>query len=101
MCLELLHRHLHPGYRFLDAGTSTGILMIAVARLGAASVAGFDRHENVCDIARTNLKEDGIPPPRAVVIAAESPKPFRGLSTSLPSISCRGSSSACFMRRPP
>jgi ribosomal protein L11 methyltransferase len=42
MCLEFLEQHLRPGQRVLDLGCGTGILSIAAARLGAASVLGVD-----------------------------------------------------------
>ena len=41
-CLRALQSRLRPGERVLDAGSGTGILAVAAARLGAAQVFGFD-----------------------------------------------------------
>ncbi|PSQ83717.1 MAG: 50S ribosomal protein L11 methyltransferase [Bacteroidetes bacterium QS_7_67_15] len=46
--------------RVLDAGTGTGILAIAAARLGAARVLAFDADTRVLDNARQNLTRNGI-----------------------------------------
>jgi ribosomal protein L11 methyltransferase len=48
------------GARVLDAGTGTGILAIAAARLGAARVLAFDTDARVLDNARQNLARNGI-----------------------------------------
>jgi ribosomal protein L11 methyltransferase len=48
------------GARVLDAGTGTGILAIAAARLGAARVLAFDTDARVLDNARQNLTRNGI-----------------------------------------
>ena len=42
LALRFLPTHLNPGDRVLDAGTGTGVLAIAAARLGAESVFAFD-----------------------------------------------------------
>jgi ribosomal protein L11 methyltransferase len=73
LCLDLLHRYLKAGDRFLDVGTGTGILMIVAARLGAAAVAGFDKYHSVALTARINLAANGIPPHLRLVFVADSP----------------------------
>lgn len=45
LMLRLLPAYLKPGVRVLDAGTGTGILAIAAAKLGAAHVDAFDVDE--------------------------------------------------------
>lgn len=42
LCLTWLDAHLSPGARVIDYGCGSGILAVAAARLGAASVHGFD-----------------------------------------------------------
>src|SRR5947207_2102812 len=42
LCLQILEDHLRPGQHVLDLGTGSGILAIAAARLGAASVLALD-----------------------------------------------------------
>jgi len=41
-CLQALEDVVQPGMTVLDAGTGSGILAVAAARLGAARVAAFD-----------------------------------------------------------
>ncbi len=41
-CLRALEEIVRPGMRVLDAGTGSGILAIAAAKLGAAEIAAFD-----------------------------------------------------------
>ncbi|MBU1193580.1 MAG: 50S ribosomal protein L11 methyltransferase [Proteobacteria bacterium] len=63
MCLQMIETHLRCGASFLDIGTGSGILMIAAAKLGAASLLGIDTdpvaiqvtHEN---LAKNNLSQD-------------------------------------------
>lgn len=45
---------------FLDAGTGTGILMVAAARLGASKVSGFDEDPAAVASARANLAHNGV-----------------------------------------
>lgn len=58
MCLEavedLLSRDPAAGKRVLDAGTGTGILGIAAAKLGAREVVCIDIDEKAVEIAREN-----------------------------------------------
>jgi ribosomal protein L11 methyltransferase len=42
LCLNLLEAWLDPGQSMLDAGTGTGILAIAAAKLGASTVTAID-----------------------------------------------------------
>ena len=45
MCLESLELIAHPGQQVLDMGAGSGILSIAAARLGAASVLAVEISE--------------------------------------------------------
>jgi ribosomal protein L11 methyltransferase len=54
LCLEWLCENLRGGETLLDYGCGSGILAIAAARLGAASVLGVDIDENALTAARDN-----------------------------------------------
>lgn len=77
LCLDMLHRYLKSGDRFLDVGTGSGILMIVAARLGAATVVGFDKFLSVARVARTNLVANGFSPERSNVFVADSIAPLQ------------------------
>lgn len=55
LCLLALERVVTPGLAVLDVGTGSGILAIAAARLGAASVVGLDLDEVAVDAACGNV----------------------------------------------
>jgi ribosomal protein L11 methyltransferase len=52
LCLIHLERKLQPGMSILDLGTGSGILSIAAAKLGAASVLALDTDANAVYAAR-------------------------------------------------
>ncbi len=64
LCLGLMERLFAPGERFLDVGTGTGILLVAVDRLGAAVLHGVDNDPLAVTIARENLQRNGVDPAR-------------------------------------
>jgi ribosomal protein L11 methyltransferase len=55
LCLEALEDYVCPGHVVLDVGTGSGILSIAAARLGAASVLALDTDPLAVQIARENV----------------------------------------------
>jgi len=55
LCLEALEDYLQPGATVLDAGTGSGILAIAAARLGAAHVLALDTDTLAVRVARENV----------------------------------------------
>ena len=59
-CLMLLEQHLRPGDAVLDLGTGSGILAIAAARLGAASVLARDIDPLAVQIAQENVERNGV-----------------------------------------
>lgn len=56
LCVALLEKYLRPGDRVLDVGCGTGILSLAAARLGAASVLGADIDPEAIRAAKANAK---------------------------------------------
>ncbi len=60
MCLVCLEKHLRVGDGVLDMGTGSGILAIAAARLGAASVLALDNDPVAIRIARGNVSLNGL-----------------------------------------
>ena len=60
LCLEWLEREIRGGERVLDYGCGSGILAIAAARLGAASVAGVDIDPQAVEAARANAQRNGV-----------------------------------------
>ncbi|MFW6053112.1 MAG: 50S ribosomal protein L11 methyltransferase [Desulfosalsimonas sp.] len=56
LCLRLLERHMRPGFRVLDIGTGSGILLVAAAKLDAAEVCGTDCDPVAINVAEQNLR---------------------------------------------
>jgi ribosomal protein L11 methyltransferase len=68
MCLRALEELLRPGMAVLDLGTGSGILALAAARLGAASVVALDIDPQAAAVARENVRLNAL---EAVVQVAE------------------------------
>jgi len=60
LCLEWLERTVTPACSLLDYGCGSGILAVAAARLGAASVAGVDIDAQAVVAARDNAERNGV-----------------------------------------
>jgi ribosomal protein L11 methyltransferase len=60
LCLRLLERHLAPGARVLDLGTGSGILAIAAAKLGAASVQAIELDATAARVATANVAQNAV-----------------------------------------
>ncbi len=63
-CLEFIEQIMppfdHGKLRALDVGTGSGILAIALARLGAASVVALDNDPVALKVARDNIRINGV-----------------------------------------
>ncbi len=59
-CLRALEDLVQPGVTVLDAGTGSGILAIAAARLGAAHVAAFDTDALAVRATQDNAAQNGV-----------------------------------------
>lgn len=59
LCLELLQEIDVRGRRVIDVGTGSGVLAIAAARLGAASVVALDHDPDALVSARENVARSG------------------------------------------
>jgi ribosomal protein L11 methyltransferase len=60
MCLRLLEERVQPGMRALDVGTGSGILALAAAKLGAASVLALDVSSVAVEAAQANVRANGL-----------------------------------------
>ena len=94
LCLEWLDEHLRGGERVIDYGCGSGILAIAAARLGAASVCAIDIDPQALESARRNAAVNAVkldiratgdpqPEPADVVVANILANPLRILAPLL------------------
>lgn len=60
LCLAWLEELVTPGARVVDAGTGSGILAIAAAKLGAGSVLAFDPDPVAVRVAEENAARNGV-----------------------------------------
>ncbi len=60
MCLEQVEHVTRPGMRVLDVGTGSGILALAAAKLGAASVYCLDNSSVAVESAAANAAANGL-----------------------------------------
>lgn len=60
LCLRLLEPHVSRGVRMLDLGCGSGILSIAGASLGAASVLALDTDPQSVLVARENIARNNV-----------------------------------------
>lgn len=59
-CLRALEMFVQPGIAVLDAGTGSGILAIAAAKLGAAEIAAFDTDALAVRATRENTAQNQV-----------------------------------------
>ncbi|MGE0806407.1 MAG: 50S ribosomal protein L11 methyltransferase [Burkholderiaceae bacterium] len=103
LCLEWLDGMLKAGQHVIDYGCGSGILAIAAARLGAASVCAIDIDPQALTSARHNADVNGVrldiratsqppPAPADVVVANILANPLRVLAPLLSALVAPGGS---------
>jgi len=60
LCIQLLDNIIKGGETVFDVGTGSGILAIAAAKLGAASVLGIDNDERSVCVAAENVELNSV-----------------------------------------
>lgn len=60
LCLAAIERHLEAGARVIDIGCGSGILAIAAAKLGAASVRAVDIDPEAIRVTSENAGANGV-----------------------------------------
>ncbi|WP_121611693.1 50S ribosomal protein L11 methyltransferase [Mesobacillus foraminis] len=56
LCIQALERTVKKGDTIVDVGTGSGVLSIAVAKLGAGDITALDLDEVAVNVARLNVK---------------------------------------------
>lgn len=80
LCMIAMEQIMQPGHRVLDAGCGSGILSIAAARLGAASVDAFDIDPIAVRATEENTRLNALPiPVHAFTSAGLDDDPFWGV----------------------
>jgi ribosomal protein L11 methyltransferase len=75
LCLEWLDAGLRPGARAIDFGCGSGVLAVAAAQLGAASVEAHDIDPQALLATRENAAVNGVAARVAVVADADDLRP--------------------------
>lgn len=60
VCLKLIEKYFLPGWTALDVGCGSGILSIALAKLGARKVLAIDIDERAVEETKENAKRNGV-----------------------------------------
>ena len=56
LCIRMIEKYMHSGYKVLDVGSGSGILSIAAAKLGASDVLGIDIDEDAVRVSNENYE---------------------------------------------
>jgi ribosomal protein L11 methyltransferase len=81
LSLAAIEEHTRVGYAVLDAGTGSGILAIAAAKMGAVRVVGIDIDSTALRVARDNVARNQAADIVSLQRASLCPVPTRGEAT--------------------
>ena len=60
LCIQAIENYIREGDHVIDVGTGSGVLSIAAAKLGAASVKALDLDSVAVESARQNVETNGV-----------------------------------------
>ena len=60
LCIRMIEKYMHSGYKVLDVGSGSGILSIAAAKLGASDVLGIDIDEDAVRVSNENYELNDV-----------------------------------------
>lgn len=60
LCMKALEKYMKKGDRVADIGMGSGILSILAKKLGASYVYGCDNDDTVIEVAKENVKKNGV-----------------------------------------
>ena len=60
MCLEFIEKYIKDGFQVIDFGCGSGILSIALAKLGANRVFAIDKDEVAVKVTKENVDRNGL-----------------------------------------
>lgn len=60
LCMKALEKYMKKGDRVADIGMGSGILSILAKKLGASYVYGCDNDDTVIEVAKENVRKNGV-----------------------------------------
>ena len=69
-CLQIIRERFHPGMRFLDLGTGSGILSILADKMGAKYIKAIDYDLVAVDNSKENFVINGVRAPHEILFGS-------------------------------